>query len=1057
MMRRMTVLLAALIALLPIGISPADAMASDLDAIASQSGSPVIDLTPISRVAQTGQRQPGNWVTFKDETGGGVRQVSDYLVDARPGADGSVGVTVRTTLMCAGANSAWFSTTKTIYADGSQVAYIGPDYSVAKPGSPISQQASFRVSGGGSHHVTSREDPFRPNTSVSAGWDFWVDVPYVISSSAGAGGSIDPSGPSFANAGSSRTYTVRPDAGHRVRDVVVDGSSVGAKGSYTFSNIRSNHTISAEFTSTHRVTFKDRGAILSEQTVDDGSSASAPETPTRKGYTFAGWDAEFSNVKSDIEVNATWRANSYKIRFDANGGVGEMPDQEMAYDRAAKLSPNGFSRIGYTWVGWTTGADGSGDSYEDGQEVSNLAVDDGAVVTLHARWRPNRYTVAFDKAAPAAKGSMPGQQMTYDAPEALSPCGFTWDGHVFMGWSSDGAEYGDRQVVENLSAADGATVTLRAMWDVVTHPVIFTDGIGNELSREEVPHGTSATEPEHPERPGYTFDGWDADFSDVTGPLTVTATWRPNRYAISFDANGGTGVMPDQAMTYDEADELDGCAFTRPGHRFRGWALEPGGAVAYNDRQEVRNLADEDGGEVELFAVWDEDADVRISYSAADPDHSSVSNSHEDVAPSSGEARGSTVTVADGYKLAGWFDTEGGDPVGGGASFKPERDEDGLWRAAVYEARIEPISYAVRFDANGGEGEMPDQQMTYDEIDELETCAFTRQGFRFTGWSSDGDADAEFDDGEAVSNLTIEDGAVVELSAIWAEDPSVTITYTAGDPAHSSVTVASELVAPVTGEAKGSEVVVGDGYELTGWTDWAGEVVGTEAAFEPEPASDGMWRSREYTARVAPVSYTIAYDANGGSGEMADRQVTYGELAALDPCAFDRPGHRFVGWATASDGSGSRYEDGQEVVNLTDEKGATVTLYAQWEKLELTVDFYDGQGHLIGTDSVPYGGKADAPAVPGRDGLEFTGWDRDFGCVTGDMDVTARWRKVGTGEAVDVVTGPGQDGGTGASPTQAAPDAKPLDQTGGGALILAAGALAASACLGAAAMRDGKE
>ena len=142
------------------------------------------------------------------------------------------------------------------------------------------------------------------------------------------------------------------DEGHRIRDVVVDGASVGERGSHIFSDIRSDHAISAEFTATHRVTFRDRGAVLSEQAVDDGAAAKAPDAPNRKGYTFTGWDAGFSNVKSDIEVNAVWRANSYRVRFDADGGTGEMANQAMTYDEPEGLDSCTFSRPGHQFRGW---------------------------------------------------------------------------------------------------------------------------------------------------------------------------------------------------------------------------------------------------------------------------------------------------------------------------------------------------------------------------------------------------------------------------------------------------------------------------------------------------------------------------------------------------------------------------------------------------------------------------------------------------------------------------------------------------------------------------------
>ena len=70
---------------------------------------------------------------------------------------------------------------------------------------------------------------------------------HTITATAGTGGSISPSGTVTVNEGASRTFTITPNSGYAISNVLVDGQSVGAVRSYTFSNVRSNHTISASF------------------------------------------------------------------------------------------------------------------------------------------------------------------------------------------------------------------------------------------------------------------------------------------------------------------------------------------------------------------------------------------------------------------------------------------------------------------------------------------------------------------------------------------------------------------------------------------------------------------------------------------------------------------------------------------------------------------------------------------------------------------------------------------------------------------------------------------
>ena len=73
-------------------------------------------------------------------------------------------------------------------------------------------------------------------------------IQYIITTSAGPDGSISPSGSVSVNYGASQTFTITPNTGYQVASVLVDGVSVGAVSSYTFSNVQADHTISATFT-----------------------------------------------------------------------------------------------------------------------------------------------------------------------------------------------------------------------------------------------------------------------------------------------------------------------------------------------------------------------------------------------------------------------------------------------------------------------------------------------------------------------------------------------------------------------------------------------------------------------------------------------------------------------------------------------------------------------------------------------------------------------------------------------------------------------------------------
>lgn len=121
--------------------------------------------------------------------------------------------------------------------------------------------------------------------------------------------------------------------------------------------------------------------------------------------------------------------------------------------------------------------------------------------------------------------------------------------------------------------------------------------------------------------PGYTFDNWTPDNSNITinspndptttvkatGDGTLIAHATPNHYAVHFDGNSNNigGSMSDMpALTYGVAFKLTANAFTKTGYTFAGWATSADGEVVYRDEAEVSNLTTENNGTATLYAKW---------------------------------------------------------------------------------------------------------------------------------------------------------------------------------------------------------------------------------------------------------------------------------------------------------------------------------------------------------------------------------------------------------------------------------------------------------------------
>ena len=342
-------------------------------------------------------------------------------------------------------------------------------------------------------------------------------------------------------------------------------------GTYTL-NITDGGSVSSYrqiiFSAVYTLAFDSNGGegVMPDQTKNYGEELPLnPNEYTKTGYTFSGWKElksgavypdkatlteDFTVIDGEVvKLYAQWRANNYNVKFDGNtADGGSMADQAMTYDEAASLERNSYTKTGYTFTGWNTQGDGSGSAYGDGEEVKNLTTADGEVVKLYAQWRANKYSIQFDGNT-ADGGSMADQAMTYDASASLASNSYTKTGYTFTGWNTqadgEGTAYGDGQNVVNLTTTDGEVVKLYAQW-------------------------------------------------------------RANKYSVRFDGNTADGgSMGDQAMTYDEAADLELNSYTKTGYTYKGWNTQPDGSgTAYTDGEEVSNLTTADGETVLLYAQW---------------------------------------------------------------------------------------------------------------------------------------------------------------------------------------------------------------------------------------------------------------------------------------------------------------------------------------------------------------------------------------------------------------------------------------------------------------------
>lgn len=296
----------------------------------------------------------------------------------------------------------------------------------------------------------------------------------------------------------------------------------------------------------------------------------------KPGYIFDGWtvnsdgtgtyyedEATVLNLASadgaKITLYAKWKESPYTVNFNGNGAQGAMNGLTFNYTDSVSLPANTYTKDGYTFLGWSENKNDTIPSYKDKASkeefIKALLQSSDGTITLYAVWGENSYTIAFDGNG-AQEGSMSSITLGYSVSQVLPENGFTKTGHSFKYWNTkddaSGITYVDKATVKSITATDGATVTLYAIWEPIPYTVTF-DLNGGELpdgvviGAQTVKYGEYAVEPTQvPVMEGYKFLGWsedgmgefDFENTPITENITLKALWQGIPYTITYDLKG---------------------------------------------------------------------------------------------------------------------------------------------------------------------------------------------------------------------------------------------------------------------------------------------------------------------------------------------------------------------------------------------------------------------------------------------------------------------------------------------------------------------------------------
>ena len=383
------------------------------------------------------------------------------------------------------------------------------------------------------------------------------------------------------------------------------------------------------------------------------------------------------------------------------------------------------------------------------------------------------------------------------------------------------------------------------------------------------------------EKEGYVFTGWntaadgsgtayaDKSSAKFESDTTLYAQWL-QEVTITFDKNGGTGVMPVQKVGKGLATNLDANKFSHTDRYFAGWSSTAAGSVEYADKASVTLTADKT-----LYAIWSDKPIVTLTSGTG------VSSTSGSGSFAPGASVSLDATLATGYKWDKWTQTTGGADVSTTKAYTFTMGTENI----AYTANAAPISYTVAFDKNGegATGTMTSQSFTYDAAQNLSANAFSWESHAFTGWNTKADGSGtSYAAGASVSNLTSTDGDTITLYAQWSEGPNLikstteAITLSSGDYTIEDTTVTVDGRITISGTVN---LLLPDGKTLnanSGITVSEGNTLVIDK-FDSESTGTGILNA---TAEEFEWGKNYAGIGGGNGGAGGTITVKYGTVTA---------------------------------------------------------------------------------------------------------------------------------------------------------------------------------
>ena len=567
------------------------------------------------------------------------------------------------------------------------------------------------------------------------------------------------------------------------------------------------------------------------------------------------------------------------------------------------------------------------------------------------------HTVTYDaNGGKLADGSDSATQRVMSGEHATAlNAGTATPGYEFEGWytSADGGKTLSDTPYDFKNTTVTGDITLYAKWKARTDTKYTVKHLQQDVSGEtytlvDTQELTGTTDTATAAKAN-TYEGFAAQgFQQVNiagdGTAVVEIKYSRNTYTVTFETDGGSAV---EKQTVPYGSKLTQPETTKTGYSLAGWYSDRASLSHWNFDSDTVPASD-----LTLFATWSANV-YTVTFHAGD--HGSDPLAQE---VSFGSSASEPSVTATGYHVVGWYTDK---------SLTNKFDFSMAVGASLdLYAKWEIDTYAVSFDANGGQGAPADQTVTYGGVASEPQTAPTKGDSVFKGWFYDAEGTVKADFSRTVTCDMV-------YYAKWADLISVTFDSAGG----SSVSPSSLKIEK--GSAVGDKLPTPErkGYKFDGWfVEGSDTAITADTTFDVDTKLTAHWTEANTTYKVE------LYEQNEEGTGYLDKPTITDVVAGVTGQTTDYKEPTYEGYTLKTG-----------VTQAPIAADGSTTLKAYYNRNQYTVTF-DVQGIGTAPDPIRVRYCAHAtkqkPADPTADGYTFNGWYLNKECtqaVNWDTDV----------------------------------------------------------------------